>query len=54
MFYKTRIMKTYQVSFNEQRISKHIAHSEFHAIELAKTANNMHNFKGIWKAYLMK
>lgn len=47
-------MKTYQVIFNDQRISKHLAHSEFHAIELCKTANDMHNFKGIWRASLVK
>ena len=43
-------MKTYQVTFNKQRISKHIADSKYHAIELCKTAQNMHNFQGKWSA----
>lgn len=47
-------MKIYQVTFNNQRISKHLAHSEFHAIELCKTANQMFSFKGTWSAVLQK
>ncbi len=48
-------MKLYQVSYNNLNISKHLADSTYHAIELCKTKHNMNTdkFIGIWKAKLI-
>lgn len=40
----------YQVSYNNMRMTKILAESTFHAIELAKTELNMHpnSYNGKW------
>lgn len=50
-------MKLYQVSFNNINISKHLADSTYHAIELCKTKSNMIDpliWAGEWKAKEIK